>query len=274
MTTIPPSEQLPLLSSPPADGAGGDTPRIFARSQKTLQELLLKESLVALERVESLTQLSDLRPTLASGLPQNSEITRLRYADSLIKWFFRDGLNGFSLSAWRAYHDLKLQAVIHRYLYLSVEPIMSACVATVLPRLQEGIIVPPLYLIGNTQKIIGHELVALSRKRLLSSLRKMGFLEKTPNGDRVCAPSFNATATLLALHHAFGVEGPKTIEVAQIEGNPFWYYTGLRNADQLRDFLRAADHAGLIGKYVVADRLEQITTSLGLHELIERRARL
>jgi len=274
MTTIPPSGQLPLLSSPPANGADDDKPSIIVRPQKTLQDVLLKESLLALERAAPLTQLSDLQMTLASGLPQNSEITRLRYANSLIKWFFRDGLNGFSLSVWRAYHDLALQGAIHRYLYFSVEPIMGACVRAVLPRLQEGIIVPPTFLFGNTEKELGHDLVPRSRERLLANLRKLGFLEKTPNGDRVCAPPFNATATLLALHNAFGVEGPKTIEVAQIEANPFWYYTGLRNADQLRDFLRAADHAGLIGKYVVADRLEQITTSLGLRELIERRARL
>ncbi|MEI6176960.1 MAG: hypothetical protein WCS43_08715, partial [Verrucomicrobiota bacterium] len=266
-------EQMQLLASEQASAASV-IPRILSRPQKTLQELHLKESLAALNQAEATTQISELRDVLASGLPQNSEITRLRYADSLIKWFFRDGLNGFSLSAWRAYRDFPIQAAIHRYLYLSSEPIMAASVATVLPRLQEGIIVPSQYLITNTEKAIGHDLVALSRKRLLSSLRKLGFLEKSTGADRVAVPLFNGTAALLCLHHAFSVESVRTIEVSQIEENPFWYYMGLRNADQLRDFLRAADHAGLIGKYVVADRLEQITTSFTWRELIERGARL
>ena len=247
---------------------------IVPRRQRTLQEVLFRESLSALPQIEGISRFEDLRTGLAAGLPQNSEITRFRYAESLMRWFFRDGLNGLALTAWKKYRDMSLQASIHRYLYLSTEPIMATCVADVLPRLQEGIIAPSAYLISNTEKIIGHELVALSRKRLLSSLRKLNFLEKTPAGDRVGTLSVNQTATLLAMHHAFHVTGPKTIEVAQIEANPFWHFTGIRNSDQLRDFLREADHAGAIGKYVVADRLEQITTSMGLAELLERKVRL
>jgi hypothetical protein len=261
-----------LASSSPR--AASETPRILSRPQKTLQDVLLKESLAALNHAEKITQISELRAALASGLPQNSQTTRLRYADSLVKWFFRDGLNGFALTAWHAYRDLSIQSAIHRYLYLAAEPIMAASVSVVLPRLQEGIVVPSPYLISNTEKVIRHGLVPLSQKRLLANLRKLGFLEKISTGDRVAVPSFHPTAALLCLHHAFTVEAAKTIEIAQIEANPFWYFMGLRNADQLRDFFRGADHAGLIGKYVVADRLEQITTSFGWRELIERRARL
>jgi hypothetical protein len=267
-------ESLPTFVLEPECSKQTAHPRLLKRPQKTLQDVLLKESLAALTHAEAITQIRELRGALAAVLPQNSEMTRLRYADSLIKWFFRDGLNGFSLTAWRAYRDFSIQSAIHRYLYLSAEPIMAKSVSVVLPRLQEGIVVPSQYLISNTEKAIGHELVSLSRKRLLGNLRKLGFLEKTSTGDRVAVPSFSPTAALLCLHHAFTVEVPKTIEIPQIEANPFWFYMGLRNADQLRDFLRAADHAGLIGKYVVADRLEQITTSFGWRELIERRARL
>jgi hypothetical protein len=249
-------------------------PRILSRPQTTLQDVVFKESLAAVAHAEAVVEISELRDALGAGLPQNSQITRLRYADSLIKWFFRDGLNGLALSVWRAYRDFTIQSAIHRYLYLSAEPIMAASVSVVLPRLQEGIVAPSQYLISNTEKVIGHGLVSLSQKRLLANLRKLGFLEKASAGDRVAVPPFNPTAALLCLHHSFSVDAAKTIEFAQIEANPFWYFTGLRNADQLRDFLRAADHAGLIGKYVVADRLEQITTSCGWRELIERRAEL
>ena len=250
------------------------SPRILNRPQKTLQEVVFKEALAAVVQSETVVEIDALREVLAAGLPQNSETTRLRYADSLIKWFFRDGLNGLALTTWRSYRDFSIQLAVHRYLYLCAEPIMAASVSTVLPRLQDGIVAPSHYLISHAENAIGHSLVLLSRKRLLSNLRKLGFLEKTSTGDRIATPSFNPTAALICLHHAFSVEAVRTIEVSQIEANPFWFYMGLRNADQLRDFLRAADHAGLIGKYIVADRLEQITTSLGWRELIERRAKL
>lgn len=273
VTALERQAHMPLVLPGPSPDVL-NTPRILSRPQKTLQDVVFKESLAAVGHAEAVVEIDALREVLAAGLPQNSEITRLRYADSLIKWFFRDGLNGLALTAWRAYRDFAIQSAIHRYLYLSAEPIMAASVSAVLPRLQEGIVAPSQYLISNTEKVIGHELASLSQKRLLANLRKLGFLEKTSTGDRVAAPSFNPTAALVCLHHAFSVEAVRTIEVSQIEANPFWSFIGLRNVDQLRDFLRAADHAGLIGKYVVADRLEQITTSCGWRNLIERRARL
>ncbi len=269
-----PDKEKQIVSKRDQETSKNQLPKLINRPQSTLQDVLLKESLNVIERAEGVSEISELKAAIASGLPQNSEMTRHRYADSIIKWFFRDGLNGLALSAWRGYRDYSVQAALHRFLYLSAEPIMAASVSEILPRLQEGIIVPPQYLISNTQKVIGHDLVSLSQQRLLANLRKLGFLEKTGNGDRVIVPPFNPTAGLLCLHYAFSVESPKTIEFSQIKANPFWFFVGLRNADQLRDLMRAADHAGLIGKYVIADRLEQITTSLGWLDLIERRARL
>lgn len=38
----------------------------------------------------------------------------------------------------------------------------------------------------------------------------------------------------------------------------------------MRDFLKEAEHAGFLGKYVVADRLEQITTCYSLAALIQK----
>jgi hypothetical protein len=38
--------------------------------------------------------------------------------------------------------------------------------------------------------------------------------------------------------------------------------------------LREADAAGVIGKYIVADQLEQVTTCFTLAELMERRVRI
>ena len=268
-------ELLQALDAPdPAPAPGSQLPRLYNRTQKTLQELQFRESLTALRQVGEIANIEELRARLAANLPQNSEITRLRYADSLIRWFFRDGLQGLALSVWRRYQDQTIQAAIHRYLYLAAEPIIARCVVEILPKLQERVVVPSDYLITNTEKLVGHELVKLTRKRLLANLRKLGFLERGTGGDRVAAPPVSKTALLLSLHHAFGVTEPRTIEFAQIEANPFWGFGGLRTVDTLRDFLREADHAGLIGKYVIADRLEQITTCYSLAQLLEKGVRL
>jgi hypothetical protein len=246
-------------------------PRILHRPQHTLQEVLLKESLVAVRLAHGTSDINEVREKLAAALPQNSEGTRLRYVDSVIRWFFRDGAQGFATTVRERFQSDEIQTAIHRYLYLASEPIIGTCVASALCRLSEGVVVPGDYLAGATAKLVGHELSTQTRKRLLSNLRKLGFLERSAAGDRVVSPAANKTALLIALHHAFNVEHQRSIEFATLAANPFWRFIGLRSEDSLRDFLKEAVHAGYLGKYVVADRLEQVTTCLTLAELLERR---
>jgi hypothetical protein len=254
-------------------GAGerraGATP---SRSQHTLQDYLPEGSLVAMKMAQDAATIEDWRLRLEAALPQNSATTRKRHVESLTRWFFRDGLAGFAPKVWARYRDPELQLAIHRYLYLTVEPIMSACVTSVLARLGEGIMVPADYLPTNTGKVMGYELSQDTRKRLLANLRRLGLLERGSAGDRVIAPPLSKTALLLALHHAFNIDAPRTIEFAALAENPFWRFVGLRSEDALRDFLREAEHAGLLGKYVIADRLEQITTCYSIPALIQRGA--
>lgn len=235
---------------------------------------MFKEALAALPVIAPLSDLSQLRLGLANTLPQNGEATRTRYAESMIRWFFRDGLQGLALTAWRTYGDLGLQHAIHRYLYLSIEPIVAQSVVHVLSKLNDGIIVPEGYLALHTEKLVGHPLAELTRKRLLSNLRKLGFLERSASGDRLSPVAVNKTGLLLAMHHEFARDEVRTVSFATIGANPFWRYFGVRSEDELRDFLREADHAGLLGKYVVADRLEQVSTSHTLSELFQRKVRL
>lgn len=254
--------------------SGVRKPRILARPQRTIQEVMFKEALAALPVIATLDDLSQLRFRLAETLPQNAEATRTRYADSMIRWFFRDGLQGLALTTWRNYGDLALQYSIHRYLYLSIEPIVAQCVVHVLSKLNDGVVVPEDYLAAHTEKLVGHPLVELTRKRLLSNLRKLGFLEHGANGDRLTSVAVNKTGLLLALHYEIAPEEVRTVSFATIAATPFWRYFGVRTEDELRDFLREADHLGLLGKYVVADRLEQVTTAHTLAELFQRKVRM
>jgi hypothetical protein len=257
-----------------SDDRDAPKPRILSRPQKTLQEVMFKEALAALPVIAALSDLSQLRIRLAESLPQNGAETRIRYADSMIRWFFRDGLQGLALTTWRTYGDHGLQHAVHRYLYLSIEPIVAQCVVQVLSKLNEGIIVPDGYLAGHTEKLVGHPLVEGTRKRLLSNLRKLGFLERIAIGDRLASVGVNKTALLIALHSEFARDEVRTISFATIAANPFWRYCGVRTEDDLRDFLREADHLSLLGKYVVADRLEQVTPAYTLAELFQRKLRL
>ena len=266
------SDSSPELFS--TSSSAPDKPRILSRPQKTLQEVMFKEALAALPVIAPLSNLNDLRPRLAESLPQNGAETRIRYADSMIRWFFRDGLQGLALATWRTYGDQGLQLAVHRYLYLSIEPIVAQCVGHVLSKLNDGIVVPEGYLAGHTEKLLGHPLVELTRKRLLSNLRKLGFLDRQAAGDRLTPVQVNKTGLLLALHYEFAREELRTVSFASIAANPFWRFFGVRTEDDLRDFLREADHTGLLGKYVVADRLEQVTPAYTLAELLQRKALL
>jgi hypothetical protein len=240
------------------------------RPQRTLQEYLPQESLLAVRLAAEASSMDDLRQRLTAALPQNSAVTRRRYVESITRWFLRDGCRGFAPTVWARFQNMELQLAIHRYLFLSTQPIMAASVVSVLSRLAEGILVPAEYLGTSMAKLLDHELSGQTQKRLLANLRKLGFLERTSAGDRVVAPPFPRSAPLLALHHAFDVTGPRTIEFAALAANPFWRFIGLRNEDALRDFLKEAEHGGFLGKYVVADRLEQITTCYSVTTLIEK----
>jgi len=237
-------------------------PRIFRRQQHTIQEVLLKESLLAVNLALGVSDINELREKFVAALPQNSQGTRRRYADLLMRWFFRDGAQGFATKVWESFQSEEIQTAIHRYLYLAAEPIVGTCVTSALCRLSEGVVVPGDYLAGVTTKLLSHELSTQTKKRLLANLRKLGFLERSAAGDRVVSPALNKTALLLALHHAFNVDHQRSIEFSTLTANPFWLFIGLRTEDSLRDFLKEAVHIGYLGKYVVADRLEQVTTCL------------
>lgn len=245
-----------------------------SRFQHTLQDYLPQESILAVNIALESATMDDLRQRLETALPQNSAVTRRRYVESITRWFFRDGVCGFAATVWARFRSEDLQVSLHRYLYLTAEPIMASCVASILARLSEGLLVPADYLATTSAKLLRHELNPQTRKRLLANLRRLGFLERTSAGDRVVAPPSKKAALLLALHHEFKVEAPRTIEFTALAANPFWRFVGLRSEDALRDFLKEAEHAGFLGKYVVADRLEQITTCYSLAQLLEKGVRL
>jgi hypothetical protein len=104
---------------------------------------------------------------------------------------------------------------------------------------------------------------------------KLGFLARARGKpDRLQPVVPTPTAFLILLHHLFTPNGPRTVELRRLFANPFWQYLGFKSEDTVRAVLRSADVAGVLGKYIVADQLEQVTTCLTLDDIFTRKVRL
>ncbi len=64
--------------------------------RRAIQDVLLPEGLLAVRLSEHVESLDELRQALVGALTQNSQETRLRYSQSVLKWFFADGFNGLA----------------------------------------------------------------------------------------------------------------------------------------------------------------------------------
>jgi len=243
--------------------------------QRTLQDLLFAEGLLAVRLSVHLDSSEVLQSQLIHHLHQNSLETRNRYARSILKWFFPDGVGSLARHVWVAYHDESVASDILRYLYLVSEPIMGACVAEALYPLEEGMLVPAHYFARFLRDHLGEEPPPKTRQRLKTNLMKLGFLARARGKpDRLQPVIPTHTAFLILLHHLFAPNGPRTVEIRRLFADPFWKYLGFKSEEAVRTVLRSADATGGLGKYIVADQLEQVTTCLTLHDILTRKVRL
>lgn len=261
---IPGQSELPLGKEPPTD-----------KASKTIQDALIAEGLLALKIAHEAKSPQELQELLVKRLGQNSMVTRRRYSHSLLKWFFPDGLSGLLPLVWRAYEDEAISIDLLRWSYLNQEPILGRCVADALFPCENGLVVPPTYFDKYLQDHLGEPPAENTRKRLKTNLKKLGFLDRAKGkADRLLPVPVQKTSFLIVFHHLFAPRAVRTVELRNLLANPFWKYLGYKSEDAVRSLLREADAAGLVGKYVVADQLEQVTTCFTLDEILERRARL
>ncbi len=256
----------PALAQPVRRGAG---------AKKTISDLHFPEAILAVKESTACRNLKELQTCLVSRLGQNSQETRLRYARFLIRWFFADGLDGIARKTWVAYQDEKILTDILRYLYLANEPVMGACVADCLFPIEFGMRVPPSVFDRFLSNHYGGMATKKTTQRLKSNLMRLGLLERRPGEDDELVPlNPSKTSLLLLTHYMFASAEPRTIELRNLLANPFWKYLGLKRDDEVRAVFREADGAGCIGKYVVADQLDQVTTCLTLDAFLAKRVRL
>jgi hypothetical protein len=261
----------------PASGPANEVPVEGARhaERRTIQDVLFHEGLKAVRLSEGLDSLGDLQQRLVAEFSQNSTETRTRYSQSVLKWFFADGMAGLARSVWLAYHDERIQSDILRYLYLSAESVMGLCVADALYPLQNGMLIPATYFDQFLRGYFGEDPPDKTKRRLKANLKLLGFLERTRGkSDRLQSVVFDKTSLLILVHRLFASDNPRTVEVSRLLADPFWKYLGCKSEDTVRNVMREADAAGLLGKYVVADQLEQVTTCTTLAEFLKRGVRL
>jgi hypothetical protein len=244
-------------------------------SPRAIQDALLPEGLQAVKWSVECQSVEELQDALVKKLGQNSLETRRRYSQSILKWFFADGMDGLLPRVWRVYADEAVVNDLLRYSYLVQEPVMGACVADALFPLENGLVIPPSYFDKFLTDFLRETPPEKTRERLKINLKKLGFLERAKGKpDRLASVSPQKTSFLILLHHLFAPRSVRTVELRNLFTNPFWKYLGYKTEDGVRGVLRDANAARVIGKYVVADHLEQVTTCFTFAELLEKRVRL
>jgi hypothetical protein len=192
-----------------------------------------------------------------------------------VHWFFGDGIDGLLSKAWRTYRDEDVMGDLLRWSYLAHDPIMGACVADALFPLETGIAIPPSYFDRFLIGYLGAPPPEKTRERLKINLKRLGFLERARGKpDRLTSVIPQKTSFLIMLHHIFATRSVRTVELRTLFANPFWRYLGYKSEDAVRNVLREADATGVIGKYIVADHIEQVTTRCALPEWLEKGMRL
>lgn len=249
----------------------GHIPRL-ATGSKTIQDALIAEGMLALKIAFETKSLEGFQENLVRRLGQNSMETRRRYTRSILKWFFPDGLEGLLPQVWRAYEDEAIVTDLLRWSYLNQEPILGRCVAEALFPCENGLAIPETYFDKYLREYLGEPASEKTRKRLKTNIKKIGFLERAKGKpDRLRPVTPRRTSLLILLHHIFAAKSMRTVELRNLFADPFWKYLGYKAEDAVRTVLREANAAGLIGKYVVADQLEQVTTCFTLEEFLEGR---
>lgn len=237
-----------------------------------IQDALPAEGLLAVKLAAGCKSLDELTELLLKNLGQNSIETRRRYVGSIIGWFFHDGIEGLLPKVWRAYADESIILDLLRWSYLANEPIMGACVADALFPLENGIAIPPIYFDKFLTGHLGEAPPEKTRERIKINLKRIGFLERSKGKpDRLNPVVPRPTSFLIMLHHLFAPKSVRTVELRTLFSNPFWKFLGYKSEDAVRNVLRQADAASVIGKYIVADQIEQVTTCFDLDEWLSRR---
>lgn len=239
----------------------------------TLQSFPYSAGVQAIKECRQFATFEDFYHDLLENLPQNSPVTRKRFATSLVRWFFPERkLDGFLPSIWDTYRDDQILQDLMRFTTLEIEPVIAGFAVNIILPFAPGERFPAElardYIISTYA-----EFKQDSYTRLLATVRALGFLTWHANQWMVNAIPRPANALLLLLHSRLAPT-PRIVRVADLLEQPFVKYLGLRDQDAVRSVLRDATSAGLLSRYSVVDELEQVTTRYSVDDYVAQQLRL
>ncbi len=245
----------------------------------TLQSVAWETGLQAIRDSEQFESFDAFAAYLKQGVRLNSEITRARYANLLIKRLFPEKtLDGLNPRIWKTYHDESLLHELARFTTLEAEPVIAQFVAQHLLSMLPGDLLDAATIrdyIGATYGNFKRD----SYERLQAALQHMGFVTRVKK-ELVVREIPRPTNSFLILLHARLAPTPRIVRVDSILAAPentvapFWKLLGMRAKKTVREILRDAHAVGLIANYAAVDQLEQITTRYSYDDYLNQKLRV
>lgn len=268
-----PQQLLPFCTQPTNTRVSTRRRTVKSHTKLYLQDMLWKESLLAVTMSVDCQTIADLSSRLQETLPQNSVVTRQRNTSTILRRFFpTDEIDQIPRQILQAYEDDELLAAVMRVLFLEAEPLVGRLVAERLSRLAAGVALPKDFFIRYTEEVLGKKEPHVSY-RCCTAARVLGWTIVEKKKYYVAQQMPNETAALLILHYRYALT-PRVIDLKALLVEPTWKYLGFGDEDTVRGFMRKLERRRLIARYATVDRLEQVTTRYALESLLERKVRI
>ena len=268
-----PQQQLPFYTQPTNSQVSNRHQPVKHYSKRYLQDILWKESLLAVQVSMDCQTITELVARLPERLPQNSAVTRQRNTSTIVSRFFPvEEIDQLPRQILRLYEDEDLLAAVMQVLFLEAEPLVGQLVAERLSRLPAGTALPKDFFVQYTLEALGKREPHVSH-RCCTAARVLGWTIVDKKRYYVAQQNPNETAALLILHYRYA-PSPRVIDLKAMLVEPTWKYLGFSDEDAVRGFMRKLERRKLIARYATADRLEQVTTRYALESLLERKVRV
>ena len=239
----------------------------------TIQGFPWKDSIDAVKASEDFQNFDDFYKYLIESLPQNSLLTRQKYAELIVRRFFPEKtLSELTPRVWQVYHDEKILTDLMRLSALEAEPAIAEFVLEELFDRMPGSIITTEMVKNYIIETFG-EYKKDSYQRLLKVCRYFGFLSKHDGDHYVMSIPLTENAFIILLHDRLA-RTPRIVRISEISESKWWRKLGLRDLDYVRSILRKAEAARIISRFVKVDDLGQITSRYSRDEYLERALRL
>jgi hypothetical protein len=266
-------QQLPFFEQSVKNHGISRNRSVKTNGERYLQDILWKESLLAVKVSTECQTVAELISRLQEKLPQHSAVTRQRNTSTILSRFFPTAaIEQFPRQVMLAYDDEELLAAVMRVLFLEAEPLVGKLVAERLHGLPTGSELPKDFFLNSAQDLLGKPEKRVST-RCCTAVRALGWTIMEKKRYYIAQQNPNETAALLIFHHRYA-STPRVIDLKALLAEPTWKYLGFSHEDIVRGFMRKLEQLRLVARYAMVDRLEQVTTRYSLESLLARRVRV